>query len=104
MDRYWIRPRLKIPCQYKEQPDEELIKIQVQTLTTNKKMVEKLFYFIIHPNGVIVRRETGASFESNAPVMFRHNRVRTLVKLKQLILSHLGPAGGLQIGHLAYRF
>ncbi|MED6132451.1 hypothetical protein PIB30_019050 [Stylosanthes scabra] len=36
--------------------------------------------------------------------MFRHNRVRTLVELKQLILSHLGPAGGLEIANLAYRF
>ncbi|MED6151198.1 hypothetical protein PIB30_080166 [Stylosanthes scabra] len=67
-------------------------------------MAEELFYFVVHPNGVIVRRETGASFESSAPVMFRHNRVRTLVELKQLILSHLGPAGGLEISHLAYRF
>ncbi|MED6172369.1 hypothetical protein PIB30_049449 [Stylosanthes scabra] len=67
-------------------------------------MTEELFYFVVHPNGVIVRRETGASFESSAPVMFRHNRIRTLVELKQLILSHLGPAGGLEIANLAYRF
>ncbi|MED6114222.1 hypothetical protein PIB30_078349 [Stylosanthes scabra] len=37
-------------------------------------------------------------------ITFRHNRVRTLVELKQLILSHLGPAGGLEIANLAYRF
>ncbi|MED6109529.1 hypothetical protein PIB30_034525 [Stylosanthes scabra] len=67
-------------------------------------MAEELFYFVVHPNGVIVRRETGASFESSAPVMFRHNRVRTLVELKQLILSHLGPAGSIEIANLAYRF
>ncbi|MED6153382.1 hypothetical protein PIB30_101442, partial [Stylosanthes scabra] len=57
-----------------------------------------------HPNGVIVRREKGASFESNGLVMFVHNRVNTLRELKQLILSHLGPEGGWEIGNLAYRF
>ncbi|MED6114037.1 hypothetical protein PIB30_076432 [Stylosanthes scabra] len=67
-------------------------------------MAEELFYFVVHPNDVIVRRETGASFESSAPVMFRHNDVRTLVELKQLILSHLGPAGGIEIANLVYRF
>ncbi|MED6186565.1 hypothetical protein PIB30_067946 [Stylosanthes scabra] len=36
--------------------------------------------------------------------MFAHTRVDTLVELKQLILSHLGPAGSREIGHLAYRF
>ncbi|MED6110649.1 hypothetical protein PIB30_044870 [Stylosanthes scabra] len=40
-------------------------------------MAEELFYFVVHPNGVIVQRETGASFESSAPVMFRHNRAIT---------------------------
>ncbi|MED6141457.1 hypothetical protein PIB30_103648 [Stylosanthes scabra] len=67
-------------------------------------MAEELFYFVVHPNGVIVRREIGASFESSASVMFRHNRVRMLVELKQLILSHLRPAGGIEIANLAYYF
>ncbi|MED6210791.1 hypothetical protein PIB30_067448 [Stylosanthes scabra] len=35
----------------------------------------------------------GASFKSNNPVMFAHNRVNTLRELKQLIPSHLGPEG-----------
>ncbi|MED6137246.1 hypothetical protein PIB30_063266, partial [Stylosanthes scabra] len=53
---------------------------------------------------LIVRRENGASFESSGPVMFAHTCVDTLVELKQLILSHLGPAGSREIGHLAYCF
>ncbi|MED6140671.1 hypothetical protein PIB30_095527 [Stylosanthes scabra] len=40
-------------------------------------MVQELFYFVIHPNGVIVRRENGTSFESNGSVMFAHNRALT---------------------------
>ncbi|MED6175877.1 hypothetical protein PIB30_082402 [Stylosanthes scabra] len=36
--------------------------------------------------------------------MFAHTRVDTLVELRQLILSHLGPAGSREISHLAYRF
>ncbi|MED6203242.1 hypothetical protein PIB30_113589, partial [Stylosanthes scabra] len=67
-------------------------------------MAQELFYFVVHPNGVIVRREKGASFESSAPVMFVHSRVNTLRELKQLILSQLGAEGGWEIGHLAYRF
>ncbi|MED6186117.1 hypothetical protein PIB30_063726 [Stylosanthes scabra] len=42
-------------------------------------MVQELFYFVVHPNGVIVRRENGASFESSGPVMFAHTRVDTSV-------------------------
>ncbi|MED6158871.1 hypothetical protein PIB30_037047 [Stylosanthes scabra] len=41
-------------------------------------MTQELFYFVVHPNVVIVRRENGASFESSAPVMFAHTRVDTL--------------------------
>ncbi|MED6212177.1 hypothetical protein PIB30_080677 [Stylosanthes scabra] len=67
-------------------------------------MAHELFYFVVHPNGVIVRQENGASFESNGSVMFVHNRVYTLRELKQLILSHLGSKGGREIGNLAYRF
>ncbi|MED6139320.1 hypothetical protein PIB30_082704 [Stylosanthes scabra] len=67
-------------------------------------MALKLFYLVVHPNGVIVRREKGASFESDAPMMFAHNRVNTLWELKQLILSHLSLEGGRKIGNLAYRF
>ncbi|MED6187264.1 hypothetical protein PIB30_074784 [Stylosanthes scabra] len=67
-------------------------------------MAHELFYFVVHPNGVIVQREKGASFESNGPVMFAHNCVKTLRELKQLILSHLGPERGRKIGNLAYRF
>ncbi|MED6106987.1 hypothetical protein PIB30_009835 [Stylosanthes scabra] len=36
--------------------------------------------------------------------MFAHNGVNTLWELKQLILSHLGPEGGREIGNLAYQF
>ncbi|MED6213035.1 hypothetical protein PIB30_089342, partial [Stylosanthes scabra] len=36
--------------------------------------------------------------------MFAHNCVNTLWELKHLILSHLGPGGSQEIGHLAYRF
>ncbi|MED6118550.1 hypothetical protein PIB30_003766 [Stylosanthes scabra] len=57
-------------------------------------MAQELFYFIVHPNGKIVRREKGASIESSAPVMFAHTRVNTLWELKHLIMSHLGPEGG----------
>ncbi|MED6196258.1 hypothetical protein PIB30_045787 [Stylosanthes scabra] len=67
-------------------------------------MAHELFYFVVHPNGVIVRREKGALFESNDPVMFAHNRVNTLRELKQLILYHLGSEVGREIGNLAYQF
>ncbi|MED6171663.1 hypothetical protein PIB30_042830 [Stylosanthes scabra] len=67
-------------------------------------MPQELFYFIVHSNGVIVRQENGASFESSGPVMFVHTHVDTLVELKKLILSHLGSADSQEIGHLAYRF
>ncbi|MED6107718.1 hypothetical protein PIB30_016756 [Stylosanthes scabra] len=67
-------------------------------------MTYELFYFIVHSNGVIIKRENGASFESNAPLMFRHTRVSTLWELKQLILSYFDAEGSREIGNLAYRF
>ncbi|MED6133729.1 hypothetical protein PIB30_030818 [Stylosanthes scabra] len=55
-------------------------------------------------NDVIIQRENGASFESNAPVKFRHTRVSTLWELKRLIISNVGAESGRKIGNLAYRF
>ncbi|MED6205281.1 hypothetical protein PIB30_016264 [Stylosanthes scabra] len=48
--------------------------------------------------------ENGASFQSDAPLMFRNTRVSTLWELKQLILSHLRADGPREIRRLAYRF
>ncbi|MED6194661.1 hypothetical protein PIB30_030614 [Stylosanthes scabra] len=45
-------------------------------------MAQKLFYFVVYTNGVIIQRENGVSFESNAPVMFRNTCVSTLRELK----------------------
>ncbi|MED6194445.1 hypothetical protein PIB30_028604 [Stylosanthes scabra] len=38
-------------------------------------MAQELFYFVVHPNGVIVRREKGASFESSAPAITAEDRL-----------------------------
>ncbi|MED6144464.1 hypothetical protein PIB30_015891 [Stylosanthes scabra] len=67
-------------------------------------MAEDIFYFAIHINGVIIQRENGASFESNALLMFRHSCVNTMWELKQLILSNLGFEGDQKMDKLAYRF
>ncbi|MED6112471.1 hypothetical protein PIB30_062043 [Stylosanthes scabra] len=48
--------------------------------------------------------ENGASFQSDAPLMFSNTRVSTLWELKQLVLSHLGADGPREIRRLAYRF
>ncbi|MED6225360.1 hypothetical protein PIB30_092931, partial [Stylosanthes scabra] len=57
-----------------------------------------------HINGAIIQRENGASFKSNAPLIFWHSRVSTLWELKQLILLNLGAESDREIGKLAYRF
>ncbi|MED6156673.1 hypothetical protein PIB30_016607 [Stylosanthes scabra] len=48
--------------------------------------------------------ENGASFQSNAPLMFRNTCVSTLWEFKQLILSHLGADDPCEIRRLTYRF
>ncbi|MED6176447.1 hypothetical protein PIB30_088292 [Stylosanthes scabra] len=67
-------------------------------------MAQEMFHFIVYVNGAIVQGENGASFQSDAPLMFRNTRVNTLYELKQVILSHLASDGPCEIRRLAYRF
>ncbi|MED6199610.1 hypothetical protein PIB30_077493 [Stylosanthes scabra] len=52
-------------------------------------MAQSIFYFVVHINGDIIQRENGASFESNAPLIFRHSRVSTLWELNNLFYPTL---------------
>ncbi|MED6156522.1 hypothetical protein PIB30_015175 [Stylosanthes scabra] len=56
-------------------------------------MAQDMFHFIVYVNGSIIQGENGASFQSDAPLMFRNTRVSTLWEFKQLILSHLRAVG-----------
>ncbi|MED6180153.1 hypothetical protein PIB30_007664 [Stylosanthes scabra] len=67
-------------------------------------MTQDMFHFIVYVNGAIIQGENGASFQSDAPLMFRNTRVNTLYELKQVILSHLASDGPREIRRLAYRF
>ncbi|MED6159306.1 hypothetical protein PIB30_041156 [Stylosanthes scabra] len=67
-------------------------------------MAQDMFHFIVYVNGAIIQGENGASFQSDAPLMFRNTRINTLYELKQVILSHLASDGPRAIRRLAYRF
>ncbi|MED6217186.1 hypothetical protein PIB30_015304 [Stylosanthes scabra] len=67
-------------------------------------MAQDMFHFIVYVNGAIIQGENRASFQLDAPLMFRNTRVNTLYELKQVILSHLASDGPREIRRLAYRF
>ncbi|MED6167798.1 hypothetical protein PIB30_006078 [Stylosanthes scabra] len=67
-------------------------------------MAQEMFHFIVYVNGAIMQGENVASFQSDAPLMFRNTRVHTLYELKQVILSHLASDGPCEIRRLANRF
>ncbi|MED6193485.1 hypothetical protein PIB30_019958 [Stylosanthes scabra] len=48
-------------------------------------MAQDMFHFIVYVNGAIIQGENGASFQSDAPLIFRNTRVNTLYELKQAV-------------------
>ncbi|MED6124767.1 hypothetical protein PIB30_062047 [Stylosanthes scabra] len=51
-------------------------------------MAQDMFHFIVYVNGAIIQGENEASFQSDAPIMFRNTCVNTLYELKQAVTPH----------------